>query len=265
MGEWTHCALTHLYWQSHTALRRATGISEALFQGLWLGILPRGALHTLDTDAYTRWQHFTSDAHNTQGLFAWEQQALEKHFKSCKHLAVLAAGGGREILALERHGYRVRGFECNPHLMRTANRLLSQHGCESRVEELPRDTVPPGTYDGCILGWGMYSLIPERTQRVGFLRKLHRCLPEGGPLLLSFYERRELSAKAALTCKVGSALRTMLRQPPLELGDSLAPTYGHKFTQTEVAQELETAGLTLKDYASIPYPHAIGSIGPRSR
>ena len=56
---------------------------------------------------------------------------------------------------------------------------------------------------------------------------------------------------------VGNLLRWMLRRPPLEVGDCLAPNYVHCFTEDQLRSELCQAGFELAFYGTKSYGHAV--------
>ena len=165
--------------------------ARAAFVGVWLGILDRHALHAADELYYSRTRMYHDDSYNLSGLFAWETEAVERHFRSCRSVLVTSAGGGREVAALERRGLEVFGFECHSELAKAGNDLLSRHGLKARLSLGLRDAIPPGmpTCDGAVVGWASYMLIQQRACRIEFLQRLRTHIPAGGPLLISFFTR----------------------------------------------------------------------------
>src|SRR5438105_1665349 len=108
------------------AVRRwpVCALIEASVDGLSLGLLQRDFLrqisevHYQDARRYRAKEFdYQSFDHNRRGLWDWEQQAISRHFRSCRRLMVVGGGGGREVLALRRLGYEVDGFECDPGLV----------------------------------------------------------------------------------------------------------------------------------------------------
>jgi Tellurite resistance protein TehB len=238
---------------------------SAVFNGFWLGILGRAALHLIDQVYYDNSQayqdhRYRDETYNRKGLWAWEQKIIDHYFQSCKCLLLLSVGGGREVLALSKLGYEVDGFECNPHLVEFANELIAKEGCNSLVKLSPRDDSPilVKTYDGIIVGWGAYMLIQGRDKRIALLTKLRSALQTGSPILISFFLRPQSSTYFKLVYVVGNLIRWILRQDPLELGDNLAPNYVHHFTQTEIESELQASGFQLALYSTETYGHAVG-------
>ena len=233
------------------ARARAAAVADAVWTGLWLGVLRREDLHAVDGAFYDGQALYRDDAHNRRGLLRWERRALDAHFPPSGRLLVLAAGGGRELLPLAAAGYAVEGFECNPTLVRVAERLLAEDGASAaRVRPIARDAAPAGEgpFDGVIVGWGSYMLIAGRARRVAFLRALRREVPDGAPVLLSFFTRSERGRRARIVHAVARAVRRLRGDAPPDLGDDLTPNFVHRFTEEEVRAELAEGGFALVDY-----------------
>lgn len=248
-----------LYRYSADLLRRFQTLTQAIFQGFWLGILSRNSLYRIDAYYYDRQKVYFDDAYNLRGLWAWEEYALEKYFEPSSSLLVSSVGGGREILALRELGYTADGFECHPDLVEKANTLLQQNGLSPNIELVPRDSCPEGTtqYDGAIVGWGSYMLIQGRRKRVEFLKQLRTRIKPGGPILLSFFHRHETERIFPMISTIGNVFRFVLRRERLEPGDSLDPNYVHHFTESQLAGELAQAGLELMYYSTDEYGNAV--------
>jgi hypothetical protein len=241
---------------------------EACFIGLWMGVLSREELHAVDEDYYTSTRaknpgepNYYSTEYNRRGLWDFEKKMLDDYFKDCKSLLVIAAGGGREVLALQRLGYQVDGFESHPGLVHTANELLQTEGEGSVVHLIPRDSGPnTGTaYDGILVGWGAYMLVQGRKRRIALLRQLRSQTNEECPILLSFYVRHNEASRAySVGVLVANAIRRALGREPAEVGDWLVPYYVHYLTHLEVANELSEGGFKMVHFSSEGYGHAVG-------
>jgi len=235
---------------------QAAALLQAVYEGVWLGLLRRADLHAVDEAFYGRNAAYHQDAHNLRGLFPWEATALEA-FQGCRRVLVIGAGGGREVLALSRMGYAVEGYECNAALVAYAADFLPRQGCAARIRHLPRDEAPPAgePFDGIIVGWSAYTLIPGRAHRVALLRRLRPLARPGGPILLSFFTRGEGGARLRISAGVANALRALLRRERAERGDALAPNFVHYFTADEIAAELREAGWDPRRFT----PHGSGA------
>lgn len=237
------------------AWKNAGALLQAVYDGVWLGLLRRADLHAVDERFYDRSASYGGDAHNLRGLFDWEKAALEA-FGGCRRVAVLGAGGGREVLALSRLGYAVEGYECNAALVRYAAEFLPRQGCDARVSYLPRDGVPAAAqpFDGIMLGWSAYTLIPGRAHRIHLLRRLRPLVRPGGPLLISFHTRGGDTQRFRVSAAVANGIRAVTRGERIERGDALAPNFVHAFTSAEIGAELREAGWVPQRYT----PHGSG-------
>ena len=237
------------------AWMNAGALLQSAYDGLWLGVLRRADLHAIDERFYDRNASYHRDAHNLRGLFPWEETALEA-FGECRRVLVIGAGGGREVLALARRGHVVEGYECNAALVEYAAEFLPRQACHAPVRHLPRDEVPaPGEpFDGIVLGWSAYTLIPGRAHRIHLLRRLRALVRPGGPVLLSFFTRAGGGPRFRVSAAVANGIRTVLRRERVETGDALAPNFVHYFSAEEIAAELREAGWVPQRFT----PHGSG-------
>jgi hypothetical protein len=236
-----------LYLRALPLFRRVVAGIDAAWAGLWLGVLGRDGLAAVDASFYAEWERYRSEAHNTRGLFSWEEEAMRAFLPASGRLLVTGAGGGREVHALAARGYGVDGWECTPARGESASALLERGGGRATVRLLAPDRAPAsgGPYDGAIAGWSSYMLVPGRARRVAFLRAMRPLLRDGAPLLLSFFTRRADSPRHRIVAAVGSGVRRLRRDEPVEIGDDLFPGYSHAFTEEEFAAEASAAGYRL--------------------
>jgi hypothetical protein len=258
--------LPRIYFTVQRFQLRVVSAAWAISTGIWLGVLSRSALDAIDDMYYlgsvgkqSSPKDFRGDEHNRRGLWEWEREVIEGYFGRKGRLAVLGAGGGREVLALKRLGFEVDGWECQEEFVSAANRVLTAEGFEPTVAVVPRDSCPPGdpSYSGIIIGWGAYTNVRGSQKRNALLRAIRERLFEGSPILLSFFSRDPAALRFHLTAKVANLVRRLARQETVELGDFLAPNYVHYFTESQLRCELEAAGLTLVMYRAQPFAHAV--------
>ena len=185
-----------IYRRSLPVFRRLLELQRAVFNGVWIGVLGRDSLHAVDEWYYDEHDLYHGDAHNLSGLRPWESDVVDTYFEQCRSILVGSAGGGLEVIALQRRGFDADGFECHAGLVETANRLLAREGLRPSVVHAARDQCPQldRQYDGAIVGWAGYTLIQSRSRRIEFLRALGRQLVPGGPLLVSFFYRDSVTA-----------------------------------------------------------------------
>jgi len=262
--------LLRVYFRSDRLRRNATIALTAAFKGAWLGLLRHSWLHQMDEAYYdaaapsSQVRDYRDDDYNQSGLLSWEAQAIREHFPSSGRLLVLGAGGGREVVALDKLGYSVDGFECHPGLVASAAGLLARIGAASSVRLSPRDSLPDGLaqgpYDGIIIGWGAYMLIRGRARRIALLRQLHRRASGGAPLLVSFFARRGTSKYLQIAARVGNAVARLTGGERVEVGDDLDENFFHRFTEDEIREELDEAGFETVFFSDELYGKAVGRV-----
>lgn len=254
-------ARASLYLALHRTLERGYHGARATLAGVGLGLLGREVLHQLDAAYHEGTGAYAEPQYNQRGLFAWEKRAIERHFTNCRTLLVTAAGGGREVLALESLGFHVQGYECNPNLRAVGDRLLAARGSARRLLPVERDLAPPAgpePYHGAMVGWGSYTLIRGRATRVAFLRALGQQLRPQGPLLISFWMRGErLPRSLAWTHQLAQLLAPLGSGESVELGDTIAPPFVHYFSAAEIREELTEGGFRVLELSTDDYAHAV--------
>jgi hypothetical protein len=260
--------LARLYYVVRRASAAAEKLAGALLTGAWLAVLGRPTLNAIDDLYYVGGESrrfspidYQDEQYHRLGLWTWEQSAIDRYFPPAGRVAVLGAGGGREVLALRKLGFEADGWECQPAFVATANRILEREGLPPSVAEVPRDTVPAGDarYDGAVIGWGAYTMIQGRGRRVALLRSLRARLADGAPLLLSFFPRRDDERRFRVTAATANVGRLLLGRERVEVGDYLEPNYVHYFSESELRSELEDGGFELLAYAAHPYGHAVAA------
>ena len=259
---------------SRRAFRRCVKGANAVFDGVWLGLLGPAALAQVDERFYRSHGSgaeadamFAGEDHNASGLWDWEAQAVERFFPSGSRVVVTSAGGGREVLALAERGHQVAGYEPNPALVQAGRRLLAgrELAGAASLDPCPRDRFPPAApdCDGVVVGWGSYIHLQGRDARVSMLQQARSRLSAGDPLLLSFWLRPSEERYLTLVRRCAAPLRALRGLDPPELGDTMRDTYVHWFTRAEVESELRQAGFDVAHFATEPYAHAVGVAAAR--
>lgn len=255
------------YERSRRAFDKATRLARACFDGFWLGVLDAEQLHVIDEQYYLDETYYRDPTFNQRGLEAWEQDVIDRFFRGRRRVAVIAAGGGREVIALERDGFEVVGYECNPWLAEQGNALLASLGYRSRIAAMPRDVWSPGDerFDGVIVGWASYMLIDSRAARIELLRSVRSCMPDDAPVLVSFFARTSDARYFRVVRRLASALRRLRGKSPTELGVTLRPNRVQYLALDEVARELEEGGFSPEHLSAEVYGHAVGTTRGSSR
>ena len=240
-------------------LKRLTSFLDALHSGFWLGVLGRKALDYSDEIHYAANPTYVENKYNEKGLLDWENYIVENHFGDVKTIMLIAAGGGREVLALSRMGFRVDGYECNPVLVEYGNRLLQKNKSESRITHLTRNTVPPEVrqYDAVIIGWGAYSHIKGATARIRFLKNLYPFMHQGSRLMVSFIWVKERNRRDRMIQGISGFFGLFCRGERSEQGDKLVPNYIHYFEEDEIRTEFTRAGFRVVEYDEVRHGFVI--------
>jgi hypothetical protein len=259
--------LVRIYLAATGCRRRVSAVLGAVLDGVWLGAFDREGLAALDETHYARLIDrargsafsYSDETWNTSGLQPWEAVAVDGHFPPGGRVVVTGAGGGREVLALLERGFDAVGFEPQPDLVSAGRGILGRRGAGDRVHHAPRDAFPAqaGPADAVLVGWGSYMLMPGRARRIAFLGSARAHLPEGAPVILSFFVRSAAERDYDRLAAVANLVRRLRRAERVEVGDALRPNYVHLFTREEIAGELHEAGFTLVAYRAEPYGHAI--------
>lgn len=136
-----------------------------------------------------------------EGLFDWEREAIASPcFPRSGRILLGAAGGGRELAALCRMGYKVLAFEPSAPLAEAARAVASPYAnCrvigasfEDVLQAVNRGSGPLALrilgvdFDAVVLGWTSFSYV-WREQREPLLNAI-RCLAPHASLLLSYLE-----------------------------------------------------------------------------
>ncbi len=232
----------------------------------WVGAQALG-LGLLDGDEFVRltvqrfeFSNYVDRAYVNSGLWLWEREALRLFFPPTGSIVVGAAGAGREMLALERAGYAVQGFECARSLVDSGRAILQESGCRGELICVPPGTVPvtQGSFDGAIMGWSGYMYIPSRGQRVKLLRDFRDLLVDGAPLLLSFETRETCEQRMRWSARAANWIRKARGARPIAVGDRLDFGFKHWFNRQDIESEMAEGGFELERYSIDGYGWAVG-------
>lgn len=262
-----------VYRRALRAHSRAARLSQAIIDGLALGLFDRQTLSELDRQFYDdarelvagKQRPFRDELSIRQGLHDWEQQVIEEVFPPEGRIVVTAAGAGREVLALCEMGYDAWGFEPHAALVAAGDAVLSRLGYPGRLEVCARDAWPTqaGSASAVVIGWTSYTHIPDRWRRQNLLDGARRALPAGGPLVASFGVRSGWHRDLQVVALVAGALRRARHDDPVEYGDWLAgdaraPMFVHLFSEPEMRAELSASGFATERFREAPCGHVVG-------
>jgi hypothetical protein len=102
--------------------------------------------------------------------------------------------------------------------------------------------------------------VAGRSRRVAFLRAAAAALSPGGRLMLSYWDRDDVRGLAT-TYRIARWVRRVRRDEPPELGDTLAPSFLHRFSHEEIRSELAEAGFRVVYSQPEPVCHVVGVAG----
>lgn len=252
-------AAVDLAWQAFATVRQELALA---------------AFSTDEQSAFTAQQYASKAKYlpgaefNQRGLFEFERLALQAHFPAPPaRVLVGACGGGREVLALRQMGYAVAAaYDPAAALVEglrgtLADRtplLVAAHEslrAEDLAAALPIDAV--------LVGWGSYTHVLGRAQRVAFLKTLRQLCPTG-PVLLSYFKRAQTGRRRENVRRVAQAaiqVASLGRAHRHEDGDHYFAHVGfcHAFAPGEVTEEATEAGYVsaFEADAGAWYPHAV--------
>jgi SAM-dependent methyltransferase len=236
-----------LYLWSNRFFRALHGGSQVLFEGFWMGLLPESVYDAISEKSYGEGKNYTHASYLDKGLHFWENLAVQTYFPPGSRVLVAAAGGGRELIALERSGFQAAGFECSHAMVEAGKRALAERGVAATLDWAPPSVAPPmeGQFDALIVGWNGYCYISPRARRLAFLRDLRSQLRPGSPVLVSTAIRLPHSRVPTWTPRVANAIRICtFRAPVFEAGDSFSGRPKLHFTRWQLERELTEAGFS---------------------
>jgi hypothetical protein len=242
-----------VYIWSNRAFRVLHGGAQALFEGFWMGLLPESAYDVISEKSYGLGEQYTGKAWLDNGFHFWEDLAVRKHFPPGGRVLVGSAGGGRELVALEREGFQAVGFECSREMVAAGQRALAERGMTATLSWAPPSVAPAmgETFDAAIVGWNGYCYISPRERRILFLRDLRAQMKPGAPMLVSFAMRTPRARTLAWTPRVANAVRICtFRAPVFEGGDSFGGRPKMHFTRRQVEREMADAGFNVMAFYS---------------
>jgi hypothetical protein len=240
-----------LYLWSHRLFRILHGGLQVLFEGFWMGLLPESVYDVISEKSYGEGTSYTNPSYLDLGLHFWEDLAVRTYFPHGSRVIVAAAGGGRELIALERRGFQAAGFECSHAMVEAGKRALAQRGIAATLDWAPPSVVPPmkGPFDALIVGWNGYCYISPRARRLTFLKDLRGYLRPGSPVLVSTAIRHPPSRVLEWTPRVANALRICtFRAPVFEPGDSFPGRPKLHFIRRQLERELKEAGYAITTF-----------------
>lgn len=124
-----------------------------------------------------------------EGLYANEEALLARLPARQGRLLLLGGGGGRDAVALARHGFAVTAVDFAPEMLEQARRNAERRGLkiETQVQEISQLALAADSYDVVWLSARLYSCIPTRGRRREFISRIAGCLRPGGQAVIQFH------------------------------------------------------------------------------
>lgn len=176
--------MVRCYHRSDRLLNAVFMALRGWFDAVWAGVLSHEQAARSGVAYYDRTSMYVTESYNRRGLWPWEQAAIDAHFGGVRRIVVTSAGGGRQVLALDKAGYEVVGLEPHQDLVRFGNRLIATDGLSVEIRPSHRDrwSTDAGDTAGVIVVGVATCLSPAATAewcsfgrpRNGYQRKL-RC------------------------------------------------------------------------------------------
>lgn len=222
-------------------------IWETVESALAMGMINNETFRQFDTYPFDETKEVEFDEQSFE-LENWERHAISSHLNATDSILVVAAGGLRELVSLERLGFSVSGVEYGPKLFEESRKWLDENQPETGMTLSSRYQLPDtgDTFDAAFICRHFYSHIIERSERIELLRAIKQQLPEGSPLILSYY-----IYKGEATFKIQAQIANVMRRlrgnakERVDVGDHVDPEsslFHHHFIQDEIASELKEAG-----------------------
>lgn len=201
-----------------------------------------------------------------ESLLPFEVRALERFFPAPPaRLLLHGAGGGRELSALLRRGYRVDAYEPHPRLAARCETVHRKPCAAESIEQWSRR--PRGRYEGVVVGWGAWSHVLRRADRIRALRAFRSV--SDGPVLLSFWSAIPLFdvTEAAEVVRPSRAARLARSVLDRVWGSAQVESaviwrrgfFAHEVTRTSLYAEATEVGYRVVHYEEDPrrYPNAV--------
>lgn len=255
--------LPYLALLSLSILKKSYNFLDAVLSGFWLGVLGEKGSDRLSDLHYEKTSTYNNDIYNLTGLQGWEYDRIKRYFSKARNFLIIGAGGGRETAALRKWGAEVDSYECSEKLVDYGNGFLKRNKIDAVIKMLPKNSVPEikKKYHGIIIGWGAYSHIQGRKNRIALLSALHPFCSEEANIMISFLVNDGPARKDKITRNVSNFFRLFSGANKTETGDRLLSYYAHFFTREEIEGELKEAGFSMIDYYDAEYGCVIGTPG----
>lgn len=255
---------------------RVYRLQEIVRNELLFAYLPPSARNEITIQAYSVGGGYAEGSYNREkGLLSWEKDLLQApHCPRSGRVALMAAGGGREMLELHRLGYSITAFEPSPVLRRAAQGLARELSGAAVHDASYADLVAFArrgssslegvdlSADLVWLGWGSFTHLTDPNEHLSVLQAVRQIWPSA-PVVLSFFLRGpDFENPKARNVRVREALRAAFRK----LGGDASPPglffsphegFSYSFDRAEIEQLFARSGYRAQVFQEEPFPHAL--------
>lgn len=191
-------------------------------------------------------------------LGSWEADLCNRYDISSGRILVLGCGWGREAIAMAGRKVQVVGLDLHAGVLSIGRRVATERKLPARFVRGDFLAAPfkPGSFDYVLLSGTMYSAIPGRETRQGWLKQVRAlCQPEGLIMLSFQIDTRADGRLDRLTNRLRAALQKLPgTNAHYQAGDVCQ--CGHFFhlfqDETELKAEVAGAGAHVKE---LNWPH----------
>ncbi len=232
-------------------------ILNSYFEALCLGLLSKNQHEKIIKISYNQLQKYSVTNFNLSGFKNWEQFILDKYVPSSSTITIIAAGGGREALALAKDGHKIMAYEQDLKMMKFARSFFKNQNTDIIFNHLPINTIPINKCDIFWFGWGVYSHIIDRKSRVSQLTEASKTLNTNGKIIISFWAESRTEARTLLIKNIANKVS----KRKIERGESFISTSWAKYyTKAEILEEAFFSNLNVDYISNKEYGHAVLSI-----
>ena len=183
-----------------------------------------------------------------RGLHDWEEKIIAEHVLPTGKVLVVGSGGGREILALCEKGYQVEGIDVDQKVVGKSNSYFEEHHISAKVQHASCEefSFQSGPYDLVYFSWYVYCYVFPKKSRHDLLKRVAANLSPEGCCMMVLLSSSDKGGGLVLSLAQWVSKITC-GEAALEKGDWFDSDLAveHIFTETEMAEEAEAAGLRL--------------------
>ena len=195
---------------------------------------------------------------SSKGFYKWEKNCIEQYFPKKGTILVTSCGAGREVIELIKLGFNVYATECQEKLFKITQNNVPD--IKDQIYNLAPHKIPKNIFfDSVIIGWGAYSHLIFKKNRMSLLKDIYSQMNNDGYLLLSFLyksDKKYLMILDNLLYYINK-FRKFRGIEAIEKGTILSLHIFKTYTYEEVNSELDSIGfvpiISGKNTSSYPF------------